>query len=104
MIERVDGCVLCYSVPLLIAVVLSKLYDYISFLFTRRAALESWKLNLGSNATYNNLIGVFERARCQSNADTVRGLSESLTSLTAIEPPVATESTQQSVRKECIIS
>ena len=37
----------------------------------RRAALEKWKQTLGSNATYNNLIGVFKRAGYQGYADTV---------------------------------
>lgn len=40
----------------------------------RRAAIEKWKQNLGSNATYNNLIGVFKRAGYQEFADTVRKL------------------------------
>ena len=49
------------------------------FLFTRRAALETWKQRLGSNATYSNLIGVFERAGYQGYADTVyKVLKESL--------------------------
>ena len=38
----------------------------------RRAALEKWKQKLGSNATYNNLIGAFERAGYRGYADTVR--------------------------------
>ena len=46
----------------------------ISFLFTRRAALETWKQRLGPNATYNNLIGVFERAGYQGYASTVRDI------------------------------
>ena len=37
----------------------------------RRAALEKWKQTHGSNATYNNLIGVFKRAGYQGYADTV---------------------------------
>ena len=37
----------------------------------RRAALEKWKQKLGSNATYNNLIGVFKCAGYQGYADTV---------------------------------
>ena len=43
-------------------------------LYTRRAALEKWKQNLGANATYNNLIGVFECAGYHRHADTVRKL------------------------------
>ena len=46
----------------------------ILFLFARRAALETWKHKLGSNATYNNLIGVFETAGYQDCADTVRDI------------------------------
>ena len=38
----------------------------------RRAALEKWKQNFGSSATYNNLIGVFERAGYSEYASTVR--------------------------------
>ena len=36
--------------------------------------METWKQKLGSNATYNNLIGVFERAGYQGYADTVRDI------------------------------
>ena len=43
--------------------------------FHRRAALEKWKQKLGSNATYNNLIDVFERAGYQDYADQIRKLS-----------------------------
>ena len=40
--------------------------------------MEKWKQKLGSNATYNNLIGVFERAGYKSYADTVRDLMKNL--------------------------
>ena len=40
--------------------------------FPRRAALEKWKQRLGSKATYNELIGVFERAGHKDYTDTVR--------------------------------
>ena len=36
--------------------------------------MKKWKQKLGSNATYSNLIVVFERAGCQEYADTVRRL------------------------------
>ena len=36
--------------------------------------MEKWKQKLGSNATYNNLIGVFEQAGYQENADAIRKL------------------------------
>jgi hypothetical protein len=39
--------------------------------------LEKWKLKLGSSATYNTLIGVFERAGYQEYADIVRTLVQS---------------------------
>ena len=42
------------------------------FLSPRRAALEKWKQRLGPNATYTNLIGVFERAGYKYYADRVR--------------------------------
>jgi hypothetical protein len=38
----------------------------------RRAALELWKQKLGSCATYNSLIEVFERAGYKDFADVVR--------------------------------
>ena len=40
----------------------------------RRAALEKWKQKLGSSATYNNLIGVFELADYSGYANTVRNI------------------------------
>ena len=74
-------------------------------MFTSRAALETWKQRLGSSATYNNLIGVFERAGYQDYADTVRRvIKESLTSShTTLEPAKAPD-TRQRARKKCIIS
>ena len=36
--------------------------------------MEKWKQKLGSRASYNNLIGVFERAGYQENADAIRKL------------------------------
>lgn len=41
---------------------------------TRRAALEKWKESNGSDATYNNLIIVFERAGYRAYANTVKFL------------------------------
>ena len=41
---------------------------------TRRAALEEWKQKRGSEATYGNLIEVFERAGYEQCADFVRNL------------------------------
>ena len=38
----------------------------------RRAALQQWKQKLGSGATYNKLISVFERAGYKNYADEVR--------------------------------
>ena len=43
----------------------------------RRAALEMWKQKLGSNATYNNLIKVFESAGHKDYADLVRRIAGS---------------------------
>ena len=43
-----------------------------SVLFLRRAALVKWKEKVGSSATYNKLIGVFERAGYKNYADIVR--------------------------------
>ena len=43
---------------------------------TRREALEMWKKARGPEATYINLIGVFERAGYQDYADAVRKLFE----------------------------
>ena len=40
----------------------------------RREALEMWKQRKGHNATYNNLIAVFESAGYGKYADTVRSL------------------------------
>ena len=42
----------------------------------RREALETWKQAHDSEATYINLIGVFECAGYQEYADTVRKLFE----------------------------
>ena len=36
--------------------------------------MEKWKQNLGSNATYSNLIAVFERAGYQEYADAIKKL------------------------------
>ena len=41
-------------------------------MYTRREALEMWKQARGSEATYLNLIGVFERAGYQEYAETVQ--------------------------------
>ena len=43
----------------------------------RRAALEKWKQKLGSDATYNNLIRVFEQAEYKDLADFVRNIAGS---------------------------
>lgn len=40
--------------------------------------MEKWKQKLGSSATYNNLIGVFERAGYKSYADTVRDIMKNV--------------------------
>ena len=40
----------------------------------RREALQKWKQSNGAAATYNNLIGVFERAGYRGYADTVRSI------------------------------
>ena len=40
--------------------------------------MEKWKQKLGSSATYNNLIGVFERAGYKSYADTVKNLMKNV--------------------------
>lgn len=42
--------------------------------------MEKWKQKLGSSATYNNLIGVFERAGYQEYADVARKLVQAKTS------------------------
>ena len=42
----------------------------------RRAALEMWKQKNGDSATYNNLIGVFQRAGHEDYAATVRHIGE----------------------------
>ena len=60
--------------------VIKYLYRQSCFNF-RRAALEKWKQKLGSSATYNNLIGVFERAGYQEYADAVRKLVQPQMSL-----------------------
>ena len=44
------------------------------FSYSRRAVLQKWMQRFGSNATYNNLIGVFERAGFQEYADIVRNV------------------------------
>lgn len=43
-------------------------------LLIRRAALEKWKQKSGADATYNNLIRVFELAGYQGYAEIVRNL------------------------------
>ena len=43
-------------------------------IFLRRAVLRTWRQRLGSSATYNNLIKVFERARYNGLALSVRNL------------------------------
>ena len=55
--------------------------------------MQKWKQKLGSSATYNNLIGVFERAGYQGYADVVRGVCGNTSTLTT--PPV----TQQPIYK-----
>ena len=42
----------------------------------RRAALDKWKEKLGSSATYDNLMGVFEQAGYQDYADTIKNIDE----------------------------
>ena len=44
---------------------------YRYFLYLRRAALEQWKQKCGPNATYKNLIHVFEAAGYQEYVETV---------------------------------
>ena len=44
----------------------------ITYFTFRRAALEKWKQKLGSDATYSNLISVFEHAGYQGYAEVVR--------------------------------
>ena len=43
-------------------------------IFYRRAALHLWKQKLGSRATYQELINIFERAGYNSYADVVRNI------------------------------
>ena len=51
----------------------------------RRAALEKWKQKLGSKATYNNLISVFERSGYKEYTETVyKALNISQHGVTAI--------------------
>lgn len=47
--------------------------------------MEKWKQKLGSSATYNNLIGVFEHAGYQDYADAVRKLVQSQTLHNSVE-------------------
>lgn len=60
----------CYVSVLIVKRRLATIVHFV--LFPRRAALEKWKQRLGSKATYNKLIGVFECAGYQGYADTVR--------------------------------
>ena len=50
------------------------------FLNNRRDALEKWKQLNGDNASYYNLIGVFERAGYQKYADKVKEIVKHLCS------------------------
>ena len=45
-----------------------------SFLFYRREALYIWKRRLGSEATYQRLIDVFERADSRNCTETLRNI------------------------------
>ena len=66
----------------------------------RRAALEKWKQKLGSSATYNNLIGVFERAGYQGYADAVRKLVQAKTSHEVEHNLIAPQISQEPVFPE----
>ena len=43
-------------------------------MYTRREALQLWKQKLGDEATYRNLIDVFETAGYKNYADMVRSI------------------------------
>ena len=47
-----------------------------SLLFFRRAALQIWKQRLGSGATYNKLITIFENAGYRGYAEYVRKIAQ----------------------------
>ena len=50
------------------------MHDIPLLYYSRREALEKWKQACGSEATYLNLIGVFQRAGYQKYADTVQSI------------------------------
>ena len=52
--------------------ILSKLYSALIFIIHRREALYLWKQRLGSEATYQKLISIFEQADFQICAEIVR--------------------------------
>ena len=69
-------------------------YDEIPILvilFLRREALQKWKQKLGTKATYNNLIKVFEQAGYETYAEFVKGLVKNMQTIINQTPPPPSE-------------